>query len=133
MPSNDTDEPNQDQEALTAAEKLATETNDALSKRQQIRFKTIFGGKVRYQGKTKKCLIFDLSEGGAKLQNVDGMPLNQEFDLFIDRLGAFKAIKAEAMWNRDERMGIRFIEEPIKLRLMLMKLLPSRYKEDNKA
>jgi hypothetical protein len=51
-----------------------------------------------------ECLIADLSEGGARVASLTGLPLPDAFTLQVDKTREL----AEVIWRTKEAVGVRF-------------------------
>ncbi len=96
-------------------------------RRTSRRFRTIFSGQVRHLDDTQKCVIYDVSTSGAKINTDLQLPLHTEIDVYIDRLGPFRGARAKVIWHRGGKVGIEFIGNRQQLENTISELLPNRW------
>ncbi len=98
-----------------------------ITERKSSRFRTIFTGKIRQDGKTKDCLIMDVSARGARLKNIKNLSDTPEIHLIIDRLGPYRAIEGEIMWRSGDFVGVNFLADAEDMKEKMAELMPSRW------
>lgn len=111
---------------MIQADRQADNTNNQGERRKSIRHRTIYAGKVLHQGRTYKCTLFDLSVEGTKIKGLAGFNPGDGVEVFIDRLGNFTGVKAEVAWVSNETIGLKFTDNPTRLKRNFARLLPSR-------
>lgn len=94
------------------ADSLASEAT-AAQRRQHRRKRVMWAAKVEIDERSLDCGAFDVSLGGAKLRVKTAVPLKRAARLILDRFGSLRAI---AVWQRGEAVGLRFLEPPERVR-----------------
>jgi hypothetical protein len=82
-------------------------------RRKDVRDKVLFGGVASLEdGKTKDCVVRNLSEHGARLEFKDGTRLpTDKVTLAIARKG--RSFLAKIIWLRDNIVGVAFSDPPM--------------------
>ena len=60
-------------------------------------------------GRRRKCLVSNLSNGGAKISGVKATGLPDEFELTIET-EIEQAFKCRVRWRADNELGVRFFD-----------------------
>jgi len=83
----------------------------ALDQRRYLRQRVLWAARLDTAEGSFNCIILDVSKAGAKLQLAAPIPVTarQKVELVIEPMGR---LKAEVIWQIDERMGLRFISDP---------------------
>ena len=76
-------------------------------RREHRRKPVLWAARLETESGTVDCAAFDLSLGGAKLRLEGAVPLHHPVQLVLERHGV---IAAEAVWQRDGTLGLRFTE-----------------------
>lgn len=90
-------------------------------RRQHKRKPVLWAARVESHEGTCDCIILDLSLGGAKVRAGAKVAANQVVTLVIDRFGA---LRAEVVWSRSSRLGLRFVDAPDHIAHILGTTLP---------
>ncbi|MCF3628828.1 PilZ domain-containing protein [Thalassospiraceae bacterium LMO-SO8] len=91
----------------------------ALNRREYDRKSSGFQARVTVGGASTKCLIEDISPGGAQI--VASLDLSKGRHLTLD-LGAFGDVSATVAWCRKGRLGLKFEADPEVLAELVMSL-----------
>lgn len=92
-----------DDEAI--GEPRATESEQ----RRYVRKSVIWGGRADTKDGTFDCLVLNISRSGAKLRCSAPMPDQTTANLAV---GSFGMLNADVIWQRGDKMGIRFTVDP---------------------
>jgi hypothetical protein len=81
----------------------------------------LWTGSLISADRTVDCVIMNASANGAKVRMSEAIPLSSPITLDIPRLGTFKA---EIVWTKENKIGVRFLEPPAKVAQLMVQILP---------
>ncbi len=90
-------------------------------RRQYSRTHLIWTGSLAFGDRSVDCVIMNASANGAKIRVAEALPFPEIVTLRIPRLGGFRA---EVVWSRDNKLGVRFLEEPERVAELIEHVLP---------
>ena len=102
-------------------------TDDAESEKQgrdrrkYARTPVLWAGAIVFGDRAVDCVVMNASANGAKVRVSEVADFPTSVILRIPRLGSFRA---EVVWARDNRLGVRFLEKPAKVARLMGQALP---------
>lgn len=106
--------------AATMSDEAETE-KEGRDRRKYPRSPVLWTGSLTSADRTVDCVIMNASANGAKVRMSEAIPLTSPITLDIPRLGAFKA---EIVWTKENKIGVRFLETPAKVARLMVQILP---------
>ena len=110
--------------ATRVATKMSDEAEsekEGRDRRSYTRSPVLWTGSLISADRTVDCVIMNASANGAKVRMSEAIPLSSPITLEIPRLGAFKA---EIVWTKENKIGVRFLESPAKVAQLMVQILP---------
>ena len=83
--------------------------SDPADRREQTRRSVMWGALALSSGLQFKCVVLNISAGGAKIRIAQPFPPGTPVTLMVTRFGEFPAY---VVWERGERLGLKFQEPP---------------------
>ncbi len=80
-----------------------------LNRRQYRRTSAMLSGTLFHDDRVDDCVIFNLSLGGAMVRYGETLADGAAVTLSVSRAGA---LRAEAVWQTDKTVGLRFFDAP---------------------
>jgi PilZ domain len=77
--------------------------------RRHVRKRVLWAGKIATKDGSFDCVVLNVSRSGAKLRFTAPIGPQRTVDL---SLGSFGTLNAEVVWQRADKMGIRFTADP---------------------
>jgi hypothetical protein len=94
---------------------------DAAALRGSVRKRVLWAAKVARGAKRYDCVVVDLSLGGARIHLAEPMAKGEMVTLMLDRLGA---LRAEIVWQEEQSIGLRFVDDAKTIADMIGNRLP---------
>ncbi len=79
------------------------------NRRQHRRISALLSGTLFHDDRVDDCVIFNLSLGGAMVRYGETLADGAAVTLSVSRAGA---LRAEAVWQTDKTLGLRFFDAP---------------------
>ena len=92
------------------------EGTDFTERRQHPRKPASWKAQIKVGADRFRCLILDVSLGGAGVQTHADLSVGTNLELVIEDIGAVKGIVA---WTADDQIGIRFSDDDNDIRFLL--------------
>ncbi len=105
---------------------MSTAEHDGDAERNRRQFKRIsamLSGTIFHDNRVDDCVIFNLSLGGAMVRFSETLADGAAVTLSVSRAGA---LRAEAVWQTDKTLGLRFFDAPERVASVLGDALAGR-------
>ena len=107
-------------------------------RRNSVRLTTVFGGRISQHGRAYACVVSDVSAGGAKVKlknphDYELLSMGQPVQLVFERLSDYKALNGDIAWSNPKEavVGITFTDPELRRRVVMKRLMPTRWKIAN--
>ena len=94
---------------------------EAAALRRTVRKRVLWAAKLARGAKRYDCVVVDLSLGGARIHLAQPVSKGELVTLMLDHLGA---LRAEIVWQEEQSIGLRFVEETKIIAEMIGSRLP---------
>jgi len=94
---------------------------EAAALRRTVRKRVLWAAKLARGAKRFDCVVVDLSLGGARIHLAQPVAEGEQVTLMLDRFGA---LRAEVVWQEEQSIGLRFIDDPKAVAGMIGSRLP---------
>jgi hypothetical protein len=96
--------------ALHEPKSRTPDATDDSEQRAYTRSTVIYSGRLAFGANDYSCAVMNISAGGAQLRMAQPVQAWTIVTLHIDRFGSFHA---RVVWQRGDRVGLQFLEDPI--------------------
>jgi hypothetical protein len=95
--------------------------DEAAALRQTVRKRVLWAAQLARGSKRFDCVVVDLSLGGARIHLSQPVTKGEMVILVLDRLGS---LRAEIVWQEEQSIGLRFVEDAKTIADMIGNRLP---------